>query len=197
MRTLLFVIATLGLAACSAGSEEPTPKATPTPAATPTAAPTAKASPTPTSTPVPTPPSDTTLIAGGYVFGFCIGDCRFELTFSAPDVRLQVSDPPAANIAAVNDGRLTAVGLGRLGQVRSSLSGQTLLSTYGCPGCLDGGVSYVDILRDGISHHEYEYALPPTVLQVTDAFVHDLILALRSCTPSVDITIVPGCTPVN
>lgn len=52
------------------------------------------------------------------------------------------------------------------------------------------------LTRDGTSsRHDHERGSPPAELAAADAFVSDLITALRTCVASARIDPDPGCTP--
>ena len=80
--------------------------------------------------------------------------------------------------------------------VQQQLSSVTLMTTYGCPDCADGGATYVVIEEDTQqSEHTWEFFNPHRDVSTIDALLQDLITALNTCTATADVTIDMGCTP--
>lgn len=138
--------------------------------------------------------SELVLVDGGNQFGECLGACRFQITFQPTALQLVVSDYGASEDMAVNYGTLTDAGQAALASLDDALASSTLQDVYGCPDCDDGGASWVRLSRVGATtDHRYETGNPPAELADYDAFLQDVITALRTCSDSSNIVVDTDC----
>lgn len=128
------------------------------------------------------------MVDGGNQFGECTGACRFAVTFQPSALQLVVSDYGASQDIAVNYGSLTDAGQVALAALDDELASSTLQDIYGCPDCDDGGASWLRLSRVGsTTDHQYETGNPPPELVQYDAFLQDVLVALRTCADSANV----------
>lgn len=140
-------------------------------------------------------------------FGMCLGQCRSKIQLNADPlgnacdgVSLVISDNQGTATPVTNLGRLTPLGHERARSLTLPLRGLSLESVYGCPDCADGGVTRIELAREGISSiHAFDYSAgPPTELAGVNGFVQALIQSLKTCTTSEYLDVIEGsCTPAG
>lgn len=143
------------------------------------------------------PPAAPVLVSAGWDAGRCGVECLGELTMDGVDVRYTITGRPPENpVRADNAGTLTAAGQEAVQSALATLASAQLDEVYGCPNCLDGGISLITLARDNdVVTHRYESNNAPAVLAELDALVISAIAALESCTANQLVDIAADCTP--
>ena len=139
-------------------------------------------------------PSTTVRIEqAGWSYGFCLGPCRGELELDDSELTYRVTDRTGDESFAANRGSLTDQGRATLDALTSALP-ESLLETYGCPDCADGGAGFLVVTRDDENMRtNYELPSPPSVLASIHAFLRGVMDALGGCVATGDVTVEPGC----
>jgi len=151
----------------------------------------------PADVPADVPGVPTVLLGGGTSFGECLEWCVRTLTIDGTTLRLRVTDRDAT-VRADQAGTLTALGKAKADGIATTLVGQDLEDTYGCPDCADGGASWVTLRRAGLeTTHTYETGHPPVPLDPADEMINDVMAALTACDTTADVIPDPGCQPAT
>lgn len=147
---------------------------------------------------------DRGIVSARRSFGECDGECDMRLTLphgskdgSCDQVTLEMCSWTETQCLRVNTGVLTMEGFNRFIQLDYSLfdEGVKLDEVYGCPDCADGGASSITLINNLIeTTHQYEFNLPPEILEEVDVFINELIDALSSCTSTADLKVEDDCT---
>lgn len=143
------------------------------------------------------PGTDTTTILGGGVhYGECLDLCKFDLSFTQNAANLEVSST-ADELKYANGGVLTTVGLQQLQEAANGLLGVEIQDVYDCPGCNDGGASYLILLLDNVPiTTQYQDDKVPTELKNADTMVRLIMEALKTCKSNVQVAVDENCTPL-
>ena len=126
------------------------------------------------------------ILGGGMFSGFCFGACNRSVSLDGHkvDFKLTGNEAGAAPFAE-NTGNLTDKGKQTAQDIALALADKELDLTYGCPGCADGPIGAVTLLRNGtVTEHNYEGGNAPLVLTDADTFIGNLLTALETCTAS-------------
>lgn len=155
---------------------------------------------------------DALLLGGQYSFGFCEGDCGYELRVFPTDaasplecdgVELLIGDAWRPGGGIRNRGTLTPAGHMAVRAAARALVGTELRPSYGCPDCDDGGATTLWLRRPVgpmLPAYEelevvYETGNPPAILRSADELLEALIRTLLSCQSSPYASPVQGCEP--
>lgn len=139
----------------------------------------------------------TPVVAAGSSFGECLGRCDADLAIVGDDLTLTFTSNNSEIPDLVNTGTLTAAAIADLDDLAQALADSTVLDTYGCPDCDDGGASHLDRIvgGDAVARTTWEHGNPPPVLAGADALLFDdLIAALTDCVATARVTLV-SCSP--
>ncbi len=155
--------------------------------------------PIPSDAPAPDAPiadvplASTALLGGGTSYGECVGQCVRNVTIVGSVVHFRITGNDAM-LYTDQPGTLTEAGRAKADGIAAALVGVLLQDVYGCPGCADGGVSRVDLSREGVaSSPTYGTGSAPGALVPADSMIQDLMVALKECTATVDVTPDPDC----
>ena len=139
------------------------------------------------------PLASTALLGGGTSYGECVGQCVRNVTIVGSVVHFRITGNDAM-LYTDQPGTLTEAGRAKADGIAAALVGVLLQDVYGCPGCADGGVSRVDLSREGVaSSPTYGTGSAPGALVPADSMIQDLMVALKECTATVDVTPDPDC----
>ncbi|TKC09581.1 DUF6438 domain-containing protein [Pedobacter frigoris] len=94
-------------------------------------------------------PDDSLVISYGLDVGLCYGYCNNKLTVKKDHITLRRTDNNPAITAKVCEGTISAEDWNALKASINLIQFSKLNDTYGCPGCTDGGISWVEITYNG------------------------------------------------
>ncbi|WP_316788600.1 DUF6438 domain-containing protein [Pedobacter frigoris] len=94
-------------------------------------------------------PDDSLIISYGLDVGLCYGYCNNKLTVKKDQLVLRRTDHNPTITAKVCEGTISTEDWNALKAAINLTEFSKLEETYGCPGCNDGGISWVEITYNG------------------------------------------------
>lgn len=149
--------------------------------------------------------SDPILVSATITFESCQEECQFLLRVERTNTPVEPSCDIAELVVRGSDrgppsresfGVLTPAGHAAVREVARALEGAHIEETYGCPGCDDGGIAGLTIVRRGVARAtRYKLGSPPDLLVDADRLAQGILQSLNLCEPSPFVRISSACFP--